>query len=63
MCSFRSSVIERLSYVCMEVAPDNNKSDGLWLRQKMGGGTSRRRTNSGIKPGVGVGEEERPRKM
>ena len=35
----------------MNVAPVNNKSDGLWLRQEIGGGTSRWRENSGIQPG------------
>jgi hypothetical protein len=30
--------IERTSYVCMHMAPVNHKSDGLWLRQEMGGG-------------------------
>ena len=28
----------------------NNKSDGLWLRQEIGGGTSGKRKNSGIEP-------------
>jgi hypothetical protein len=37
VCSFQSGAIERISYVCMEVTPDN-KSDGLWLRQKIGVG-------------------------
>ena len=32
--------VERISYVCMVAAPVNNKSDGLWLRQEIGGGTS-----------------------
>ena len=33
---------ERISCVCMDVAPVNNKSDGLWLKQEMRGGTSER---------------------
>ena len=35
----------------MDVTPINNKSDGLWLRQEIGGGTSGRRKDSGIEPG------------
>jgi hypothetical protein len=35
----------------MDTAPVNNKSDGLWLRQGIAGGTSRRRENSGIELG------------
>ena len=30
-----------------------NKTHGLWLRQEIEGGTSRRRKNSGIEPGTG----------
>ena len=33
---------ERISYVCMDVAPVNNKSDGLCLRQEIEGWTSGR---------------------
>ena len=33
--------VERISYVCMDVAPVSNKYDRLWLRQKIGGGISR----------------------
>jgi hypothetical protein len=33
---------ERISYVCMDVAPVKNKTDGLWLRKKIGGRSSRR---------------------
>jgi hypothetical protein len=43
--------IERISYVCMDVAPVNSKSDGLWLRREIEGGPSRGRKNSGIEPG------------
>jgi len=35
-----SSFIERKLYVYINVAPVNNKSDGLWLRQDIEGGTS-----------------------
>ena len=34
--------IERISYLCINVAPVNNKSNGLWLRQEIGGETSGR---------------------
>jgi hypothetical protein len=34
--------VERISCVCMNMAPVNNKSDGLWLKQEMRGGTSER---------------------
>jgi hypothetical protein len=30
---------ENISYVCMDVAPLNNKFDGLWLMWGIGGGT------------------------
>jgi len=30
----------------MDDAPVNHKSDGLWLRQEIGGGTSRRQKGS-----------------
>jgi hypothetical protein len=33
------------------MAPVNNRTEGLWLKQEIGGGTSRRRKNSGIVPG------------
>jgi hypothetical protein len=32
------TVVERVSYVCMDVAPVNIKTDGPWLRQIIGGG-------------------------
>jgi hypothetical protein len=35
-------IVERICYVCLDVTAVNNKSDGLWFRQKIGGGTSRR---------------------
>jgi hypothetical protein len=35
----------------MDAVPVNNKSDGQWLRQEIGGGTSERRDNSGMEPG------------
>jgi hypothetical protein len=35
----------------MDVAPVSSKSDGLWLREQIGGGTSGRRENSEIEPG------------
>ena len=50
--------VERISYVCVDVAPVNNKSDGLWLRQEIGGGTSGRRENSGIEPGRRFTQED-----
>lgn len=28
-----------MSYVCVDVAPIDNKSNGLWLRQEIGSGT------------------------
>jgi hypothetical protein len=52
-----SPSVERIACVCVEVAPANHKSDGLWLRQKIGGGTSRRRENSGIAPGRRFSQE------
>jgi hypothetical protein len=55
--------VERLPYVCMNVAPVNNKYDGLWLRQETGGGTSRRRKNSGIEPGGTFTQEDVMRHM
>lgn len=45
--------VERISSVYMGVALASNKSDGLWLRQQIGGETSRRRRTSGIGPGMG----------
>ena len=45
--------IERIPYVCMDVAPVNNKSDGLWSWQEIGGGTSRKRKDSGIESDMG----------
>lgn len=33
------------------MAPVNNESDGLWLRKKIGDGTSWRRKNAGRGPG------------
>jgi hypothetical protein len=38
----KRETVEGLSNVCMDVAPVNNKSDSLWLRQEIGGGTSRK---------------------
>jgi hypothetical protein len=35
-----SWTVERISCVCMDVAPVDNKSDSLWLRQEMGCGIS-----------------------
>lgn len=37
----------------MDMAPANNKSDALWLRDDKGGGTSRKQRNSGIEPSTG----------
>ena len=34
--------VKRISYIRMNGEPVNNKSDGLWLRQEIGGGTSGR---------------------
>ena len=50
--------VGRISYVCMVAAPVNNKSDGLWLRQEIGGGTFGRRENSEIEPGMGRSAQE-----
>lgn len=36
------STVERISYVCVDVAPVNNKSDGQWPRHEIRGGTSGR---------------------
>jgi hypothetical protein len=47
------SIVERITYVCMDMAPANNKSDALWLRDDKGGGTSRKQRNSGIEPSTG----------
>lgn len=44
--------------VCIDVAPINNKSGGLWLRWKIEDGTSRRRKNSRIELGVGRSAQE-----
>lgn len=38
--------------VCIDVAPINNKSGGLWLRWKIEDGASRRRKNSRREIGV-----------
>jgi hypothetical protein len=38
---------ERISYVCRDVVPSNNKSDGLWLRAEIGAGISRRQKGFG----------------
>ena len=35
--------MERIAYVCMDVAPVNNKSEGLCLRQEIECGTPGRR--------------------
>lgn len=45
------SIVERITYVCMDMAPANNKSDALWLRQETEGRISGRRENFGIEPG------------
>ena len=42
----------------MHVTPVNNKYNGLWLRQEIGGGTSRRRKNFRIKPSGIFGSED-----
>lgn len=34
------SSVSKEYLVCMDVAPVNNKSDGLWLRQEIESGTS-----------------------
>lgn len=34
--------VERISYVCVDVASVNNKSDGLWHRHEIRGGASGR---------------------
>jgi hypothetical protein len=39
MSDMKWIVVERISYVCMDVAPVNNKSDSLWFRQEIGGRT------------------------
>jgi hypothetical protein len=41
----------------------HNKSHGLWLRQEIGGGTSRRRENSGIEPGRRITWEDVTRQI
>ena len=38
----KRETVEGLSNVCMDVAPVNNKYDGLLLRQEIGGETSGR---------------------
>jgi hypothetical protein len=50
--------VERIAYVCMDVAPVNNKSDGLCLRQEIECGTPGRRENSGIESGRRFAGEE-----
>lgn len=42
--------VERMPCVCMETSHVNNKSDGLLLRQEIGGGTWAVRKDSGIEP-------------
>jgi hypothetical protein len=37
-----SQLVERIPYVCLDAAPVSNKSDGLWLRQEIGGRRSGR---------------------
>jgi len=45
--------VERFSYVCMGMVPVNNKSDGSWLRQEIGGGTSGRQKRFWVSAGRG----------
>jgi hypothetical protein len=42
MSEFRWHCVERISDVCMNMVPVKNKSNGLGLRQEIGGETSRR---------------------
>lgn len=43
--------VERFFYVCMGMVPVNNKSDGSWLRQEIGGGTSGRQKRLWVSAG------------
>lgn len=44
--------VEKISSVCMDVVPVNNKSDGLWYRHEVRGGWDiwEAEENSGIEP-------------
>lgn len=52
-----STTVERISYVCLDLVPVN-KFDGLWLRQEIEDGASKKRNKCGAEPEVRSGNRD-----